>query len=138
MPIGVDRDGKYAVLRPMYQYILSFVGGNGYVILDGVVPTRGDGSSAGWAFLPYTPHTVSPFGRNCDSCHENRIAAGQGIYDGEGLDTSLTMPSPPVNGAGRLLDPEERKKLMEPSMSYLRKRLKALAGEPYTPVAPLK
>jgi len=64
MPIGVDRDGKYAVLRPMYQYILSFVGGNGSVILDGVVPTRGDGSSAGWAFLPYTPHTVSPFGRN--------------------------------------------------------------------------
>ncbi len=129
MPLGVDPEGRYAVLRPMHQYMISFVDRDGIVVMDGLVPTRGDGSSSGWSSLPYSPHTIAPFGRNCDACHVNRTAAGYGIYDGVGLDTELMIPSLPAPGLGRLLDPEEQKRLMEPSWSFLGKRLRAL-GEP--------
>jgi hypothetical protein len=128
MPLGKDRKDRYSVIRPRYQYLISFVDAEGRILLDGVISQRGDSSGIGWAFMPYSPHTLAPFGRQCDSCHMNRTSAGLGIYDGDGFDSSLTIPVPPVAQAGRLLNDREQKRLMEPSEHFHRERAKALSA----------
>jgi len=127
MPLGVDHRERYALLRPLYQYLITYVDRLGHVPVDSVVPARGDGSGPGWAFTPYVPHTISPFGRPCVSCHLNRGAAGLGIQDKKSPDTSLFLPSPPALPTMRLLGPEERKKLLDPSERWHRERLRALS-----------
>ena len=108
MPLGLDNDGRYTILRPLYQYLVSYVDGMGNVIMDSVVPRRGDGSGKGWAFMPYVPHTTAPFGRACTACHMNREAAGLGIQEELTGDTALTVPSPPPLPGIRLLSPSEQ------------------------------
>ncbi|MBW1679907.1 MAG: hypothetical protein JRJ83_00460 [Deltaproteobacteria bacterium] len=78
MPLGVDHEGRFSIVRPLYQFIVSYVDEAGYAALDGIIPIRGDFTSKGWAFSPYVPHTVSPAGRSCMSCHLSRSAAGLG------------------------------------------------------------
>ncbi len=125
MPLGVDQTGRFAVLRPRYQYLVSAVDRNGTVVLDSAIPERGDGSGRGWAFMPYVPHTIAPFGRACLSCHKNRLAAGLPPQDGNPtVDTRLMMPSPPAVKTMRLLNDEERKKLFEPGSAWQKERLK--------------
>ncbi|MCF8144734.1 MAG: hypothetical protein K9N21_12525 [Deltaproteobacteria bacterium] len=128
MPLGVDHADTYAVLRPLYQYLISHVDRWGNVRLDSVAPQRGDGSGKGWAFMPHVPHTTAPFGRACTACHMNRTAAGLGIQDALTMDTILSVPSPPPVKGMRLLSPEEQKRLISPPVRWHRERLKALAG----------
>jgi len=116
-------------LRPLYQYLVTYVDRRGIVPLDNAIPTRGDGSNLGWAFMPYVPHTTAPFGRPCVGCHKNRTAAGLGIQDEVTVDTLLTIPSPPPIKEMRLLNPEERKRLLEPSKRWKKERLKWLADK---------
>ena len=127
MPLGVDHEDRYAILRPLYQYLITYVDRLGNVPLDSAIPSRGDGGR-GWAFMPYVPHTVAPFGRSCDSCHQNRVAAGLGIMQKPTMDTGLTISSLPAVKTMRLLNPEEKKKLLEPSGKWRKERLQALAG----------
>ena len=124
MPLGVDSMGKYAVLRPLYQYLVSYVDKSGNVILDSVIPQRGDGTGRGWAFMPYIPHTIGPVGRRCNACHQNRISAGMGVHQELTVDNVLTIPSPPCISPMRLLNSQERKKLFEPTREWY----KAKAG----------
>jgi len=126
MPLGVDHAGSYSILRPLYQYLITYVDRAGNVPLDSVAPSRGDGTGKGWAFMPYVPHTTAPFGRACNACHQNRVAAGLGIQEEITIDNVLTIPSPPAVETMRLLNPEEQKKLMEPTKEWHRERLKAL------------
>ena len=112
MPLGVDDKGKYAILRPLYQYLISYVDKSGNVILDSVAPRRGDGTGRGWSFMPYVPHTIGPVGRQCNACHRNRMAAGLGVHEELTTDNALTIPSPPCISPMRLLDSEERKNLL--------------------------
>jgi hypothetical protein len=126
MPLGLDHENRYAILRPLYQYLITYVDRLGNVPLDSAIPSRMD-DGIGWTFMPYVPHTVSPFGRSCDSCHQNGMAAGLGIKNPT-VDSGLTMPSPPALKNMRLLNPEERKRLMEPSGKWGKERLRALAG----------
>jgi hypothetical protein len=125
MPLGVDHENRYAILRPLYQYLITYVDRLGNSFMDSVIPTRGDGES-GWASMPYVPHTTSPIGRSCDGCHQNRVAAGLGIGLKPTIDTSLTIPSPPAVSTMRLLNSVEKEKLMEPSHRYRKERLRAL------------
>jgi hypothetical protein len=126
MPLGIDPAGNYAILRPRHQYLITYGDRLGNVPLDSAVPSRGDGSGRGWAFMPYVPHTTAPFGRTCDRCHGNRVAAGRGIHDRPTRDTRLFVPSPPAVPFMRLLNPEEQKRLLNPSMRWRRERLRAL------------
>ena len=126
MPLGVDHTGRYAIIRPLYQYLISYVDRLGYVPLDSAIPSRGDSSGSGWAYMPYVPHTVAPYGRQCDSCHLNSVAAGSGIQDAVTVDTNLTVPSKPAVKGMRLLNTEERKKLLKPSKKWRKQRLRAL------------
>jgi len=128
MPLGLDQKERYTVLRPFYQYLVTYVDRRGIVSLDNAIPTRGDGSNRGWAFMPYVPHTTAPFGRPCVGCHKNRTAAGLGIQDEVTVDTLLTIPSPPPMKEMRLLNPEERMRLLEPSERWKKERLKWLIG----------
>ena len=129
MPLGVDQTGRFAVLRPRYQYLISAVNEMGQVLLDSVAPQRGDGSGRGWAFMPYVPHTVAPFGRECLSCHRNRVSAGLGPEEKPTLDTRLTIPSPPAVKTMRLLNAKEQKKLLQPGSTFHRERLRRLRNE---------
>ena len=126
MPLGVDHAGRYAILRPLYQYLISYVDRAGNVTLDSVAPERGDGSGKGWAFMPYVPHTIAPFGRACTACHMNRAAAGLGIQDELTMDTALTIPSPPAVEGMRLLNRKEQRRLLTPSAQWHKIRLESL------------
>ena len=126
MPLGVDQTGRFAILRPRYQYLISAVNEMGQVSLDSIAPQRGDGNGRGWAFMPYVPHTVAPFGRGCFSCHRNRVAAGLGPEEKPTMDTRLTIPSPPAVKPMRLLNAEEQKKLFQPGAKWHRERLRNL------------
>ncbi len=123
MPLGVDARGNYAVLRPLYQYLVSYVDQSGKTVLNSVAPERGDHSGKGWAFMPYVPHTTGPVGRACNACHRNRIAAGLGVHEELTVDNVLTIPSPPCIPPMRLLNAQEQKKLFEPGREWHRKRI---------------
>ncbi len=114
MPLGIDSRGRIAILRPQYQYFVSTVDSGGLVHLDSAVPRRGDGKGPGWAFNPYSPHTIASVGRTCDSCHGSSIAAGFGIFATSDLDTLLTLPIKPADPRARLFTLEEKKKLFMP------------------------
>ncbi|MDL1972757.1 MAG: hypothetical protein LWW78_05895 [Deltaproteobacteria bacterium] len=109
MPLGIE-NGKYAILRPKYQYFVSYVNKAGKVILDSK-KTR-------WAFMPYVPHTISPFGRRCEACHLNPIAAGLGIFEEKSTDTKLFITVSPCLPKMRLLTKEEQKKLLTPTRRF--------------------
>ncbi|MBW1779693.1 MAG: hypothetical protein JRL30_03035 [Deltaproteobacteria bacterium] len=126
MPLGVDPAGRVAILRPLYQYLISYVDRLGNVPLDSVAPSRGDGTGRGWAFMPYVPHTTAPFGRACTACHQNRVAAGLGIQDEITVDTALTIPSPPAIKTMRLLNPQEQERLLQPTTKWHKERLRSL------------
>jgi len=128
MPLGIDQKNQYSVLRPLYQYLISYIDRLGNIALDSMVPERGDGSGRGWAFAPYVPHTIAPIGRQCDTCHGNRVAAGLGSIKELTSDTSLVIPSPPAISSMRLLNSYERNQLMKPTERYKKERLRALLG----------
>ena len=128
MPLGVDDMGKYAVLRPLYQYLVSYVDRLGKVVLDSVIPQRGDGTGSGWAFMPYVPHTIGPTGRQCNACHQNRISAGMGVHQEFTVDNVLTIPSRPCISPMRLLDSQEQKTLVEPTMEWYRSKARSMMG----------
>ncbi len=127
MPLGINNRGKISVLRPQYQYLVSAVDGTGNVFLDSVVPRRGDSGTIGWAFNPYSPHTISASGRSCDSCHGNRVAAGYGFLVLPDSDTFLTVPSRPADPLSRLFTKQEKEKLLLPSREYKRIILKNIS-----------
>lgn len=126
MPLGLDDRNRYAVLRPLYQYLVTYVDRLGNIPLDSTVPTRGDGSGEGWGSMPYVPHTIAPFGRRCEGCHLNRMAGGMGLQGETTVDTVLTIPSPPPIKGMRLLNPEEQERLLGPSERWGRERFRWL------------
>jgi hypothetical protein len=58
---------------------VSYVDEKGEVIIDS--------KKTHWAFMPCAPHTISPFGKNCDASHLNPEAAGIGIFKENSIDT---------------------------------------------------
>lgn len=118
MPLGVDHRDRVSLLRPHYQFLITYVDRMGNVTLDNAVPRRGGGSAEGWSFMPHVPHTTAPMGRPCEACHMNRTAAGLGIHDILTEDTRLSIPSPPAVSSMRLLNEREQKRLLEPSEAF--------------------
>ncbi len=76
-PLGLDSKGMVTVLRPMYQYVISYVDRNDLAVWDRVVPDTGEKRPA-FIVNPYTPHTTSKLGRSCHDCHGSSKAAGMG------------------------------------------------------------
>lgn len=124
--LGIDAKNRIVPIRPRYQYLVSFVDKTGKVILDSVIPARGDGSGPGWAYMPFYPHTVQRRGRSCEACHGQPLAAGHGLWQGHGPDLLLTRPCPPVYNPLRLLSEEEKKRLLEKTPEYRKWRFRTL------------
>jgi hypothetical protein len=134
LSLGVDHAGRISILRPQGQYVVRYVDGGGRIVVDGRVPSRGDGSGRGWAFEPYTPHTTGRRGRACAACHGSRTAAGLADFPGAGTaeagSFNLEAASPPAWPGARLLSKTERKRLLAPSEMYGRLLVRLLAPEP--------
>jgi hypothetical protein len=126
LTLGKDHLGRIVPFRPRYQYRISFVNSGGMVVLDNVIPKRGDGRGPGWAFMPYYPHTVQKRGRSCEDCHGQSLAAGYGLWEGQGPDLSLTKPSPPIYPSMAPLSESEAKNILQKTSEYRRWRLKTL------------
>lgn len=76
-PLGLNSHGKVSVLRPMHQYVVSYVDKNEKLILDSHLPATGSGFPS-LIVNPYTPHTTTRMGRRCQDCHGSFKAAGMG------------------------------------------------------------
>ncbi len=122
MVLGVDHQDRISLLRPLHQYQISYVDDQGRVLLDSVIPERGDGQGPGWAYMPYVPHTTAKQGRPCQTCHNNPTAAGLGLSEEHHLaartDFDLLRPSPPAIDSMRLLNAAERRRLLDPQAGY--------------------
>ena len=125
VPMGVAPDGRYVAFRPMFQFFVSYVDSEGYVILDSKKPVRGDGKV--WGSMPYIPHTTMREGRSCSGCHGNTEALGLGyrlmVDDSPGpvVDSIMIMP-PSVLPDARLLNSLEIKKLLKPKSNIIFKK----------------
>ena len=126
LTLGIDVKGRVVPFRPRYQYQVSYVTRHGRVVLDNIVPQRGDQSGPGWAFMPFYPHTIVKRGRPCEACHGQSLAAGRGLWEGKRPDLYLTLPSPPVYSPLMLLSEKQRIKIMKKTPAFRQWRFKSL------------
>ena len=66
--LGNDEHGKISILRPIFQYRVSYRDENGTMILDDVSSVDGKKLEA---WVPYSPHTITKKAKSCERCHEN-------------------------------------------------------------------
>jgi hypothetical protein len=109
--------------------MVSFVDKKGRVVLDSVIPQRGDKGGKGWTYMPFYPHTVLPRGRSCEDCHGENLAVGKGYDEDWGPDLSLTKAEEPVYPTLRLLNQTEAKRLMEKTPRFRDARSRVLWQE---------
>lgn len=68
--LGNTKEGMIKILRPLFQYRISYRDKNGVMILDDVQSIDGKKIEA---FMPYDPHTITKNAKSCESCHENPL-----------------------------------------------------------------
>lgn len=68
--LGNDKDGVVKILRPMFQYRISYRDAKGNMLLNDVSEIEGEKIEA---FSPYTPHTITKNAKSCENCHENPL-----------------------------------------------------------------
>jgi len=124
--LGMDENGFYQIIRPLYQYKITYVDSVDNVWLDSVIPIKSDGSR-GWTWDVYKPHTISAKGRNCESCHGNLKAVGMGIRQhlADSVAHPITIPDDPIIPGTRLLNTVEQNALLGKSKLYKKWRARA-------------
>ncbi len=122
--LGINENGKYSIIRPMYQYYITYVDSNENIWLDSAIPLQSNGQP-GWNWDAYSPHTVGK-GRKCESCHENPKAVGLGIKQNinDKAAHEITLPSAPIKPGSRLLSIKEQTRLLVKSPLYKKWRTK--------------
>jgi len=63
-------DGTIKIVRPMYQYRVSYRDANATMILDDVHKINEKNMDI---WIPYSPHTISKNAKSCESCHANPL-----------------------------------------------------------------
>ena len=63
-------DGSVKILRPLFQYRISYRDENGTMILDDINKIDGKNIEA---WIPYSPHTISKRAKSCEMCHNNKL-----------------------------------------------------------------
>jgi hypothetical protein len=81
--LGNDEEGKIKLLRPLFQYRISYRDNNGTMVLDDVRTLEGEAIEA---FSPYVPHTIGKQAKSCESCHENPLLLNPPSKTGTVLD----------------------------------------------------
>ena len=125
--LGVDEQAKIGIIRPLYQYFITFVDSLEQVWIDSQKPVRADGQR-GWNWAVYVPHTIGKSGRHCESCHLNGKAVGLGLRQSieDEVVNKITLPQPPILPGQRLLNGEEKRKLLNKTVKYRQMRAKML------------
>ena len=92
--LGNSDDGTIKILRPMFQYRISYRDENGTMILDDV--NKIDGKKIE-AWIPYSPHTISKKAKSCEMCHENKLLLNNKLTKNAIFD--LMKPQSIINGS---------------------------------------
>ncbi len=89
-----SKDGRIMIIRPLFQYRISYRDKNGKMILDDINEINGKKIEV---WLPYSPHTISKDAKSCESCHSNPLIINPKTTGYEVLD--MQLPSNIVNGS---------------------------------------
>jgi len=89
-----SKDGRIMIIRPLFQYRISYRDKNGKMILDDVNKINGKKIEV---WLPYSPHTISKDAKSCESCHNNPLIINPKKTGYEVLD--LQIPNNIINGS---------------------------------------
>ena len=65
-----SKDGKVVLIRPLFQYRISYRDKNGKMIVDDKSGIAGK-KIEGW--VPYYPHTIGKYAKSCEECHVNPL-----------------------------------------------------------------
>ena len=114
-----SKDGRIMIIRPLFQYRISYRDKNGKMILDDVNKIEGKKIEA---WLPYSPHTINKRAKSCESCHNNPLIINSRKTGYEVLD--MQLPNNIINGSK--LTEKQIKKMT--SKKYKRIRAKILFG----------
>jgi len=96
-------DGRIGLIRPLYQYRISYRDSNGTMILDDVHRSNGKPIEA---WLPYKPHTVTPRAKSCEACHANPLVMKP--YQGSNEILGLKVPKRMIGASPLRPDQIER------------------------------
>ncbi len=65
-----SQDGKIKIIRPLFQYRISYKDKNGKMVFDDI-QTINNRPIEAW--VPYSPHTIGKNSKSCESCHANPL-----------------------------------------------------------------
>ena len=78
MVMGKNSRGKYAILKPRYQYFITDPDGALGLPSKRAEPPLTLDDSPGLIWTDYSPHTIRKTVRSCESCHQNSLSVGLG------------------------------------------------------------
>ena len=85
--LGNTPEGIIKLLRPLFQYRISYKDKEGKIVLDDVfVNSKNEKMEA---FVPYDPHTISKNAKSCEQCHENPLEY-KGLVKGNSVESLFT------------------------------------------------
>jgi hypothetical protein len=110
-------DSRIGIVRPLFQYRISYRDRNGTMILDDVRTIDGKPIEA---WIPHTPHTITKKAKSCESCHANPLIMKP--YTGRNEILKLQVPQNMIGASP--LSSEQIEKMR--SLKYKRVRGKML------------
>ncbi len=108
-------DGRIGLVRPLYQYRISYRDANGTMVLDDVATVDGRPIEA---WLPYAPHTITRRAKSCERCHANPLILTP--YRGDNSVLRLKVPQRMIGASPLRAEQIERMR----SERYKRERAK--------------
>ncbi len=89
-----SNDGKIKIVRPLFQYRISYRDKNGKMIFDDIKDINNTPIEA---WIPYSPHTIGKNAKSCEKCHANPLILNPKKTEYEIL--NLKIPSKIVGGS---------------------------------------
>jgi len=86
-------EGKIKIIRPLFQYRISYRDKNGTMILDDIGQIEGKPIEV---WLPYSPHTITKNAKACERCHANPMILDP--YHGKNEILKLQVPTTIIGG----------------------------------------
>jgi len=109
-------DGTVKILRPLFQYRISYRDKKGTMILDDVSKIDGKNIEA---WIPYSPHTISKKAKSCEMCHNNKLLSDTTSTSNHIL--NLAKPQNIINGS--FLTKEQLEKLNSKKFKKIRAKI---------------
>jgi len=116
MLLANGRAGKIEIIRPLYQYRISYRDKNMTMRLDDIDSIKGENIEA---WVPYSPHTISKRAKPCERCHDNALLDIHNPMRAEIIKTKLPQK---IFGASPLTDSQLNRMK---SYRYKKERLKS-------------